>query len=271
MRFDLKRPIPYTYSWRDTFIIGLSLAMVFCFILIFLKPFDTYSVQMKFKNLKLVGYALPTLLAVLSMHGIENVWYLRTKKWRWANEIVMLLLGFFTVAILSFIYLNNFVNQNALPWSEFLTWVKYYGLPFTPILMAFWGYLRFRFGKIDFNRQEIQQNAELLVQGEGQKDVHRFYWKEFLLARAQSNYVEVWTRSDNSAQKELLRIPLSQLAEQLPRALQVHRSYLINPDHFESLGGNSRKGWCRLQGFEEDIPVSPKQFKALKELFQTRP
>jgi hypothetical protein len=27
MRFDLKRLIPYTYSWRDTFIIGLSWAM----------------------------------------------------------------------------------------------------------------------------------------------------------------------------------------------------------------------------------------------------
>lgn len=271
MRFDLKRTIPYTYSWRDTLIIGALLSLLFCFILIFLKPFDTYGLEMKFKNLKLVGYALPTISAVLAMHFIENFWYRKNKKWTWTNEVIMLAFGFLLVALFSFIYLNNFVNPQALPWAEFFLWVQQYALPFAPILVVLWGYLRFRYGKIDFNRQEVQQNAEMLVQGEGQKDVHRFFWKEFLLARAQSNYVEVWTWSEKTAQKELLRIPLSQLAEQLPRALQVHRSYLINPDHFESLGGNSRKGWCRLRGFEEDIPVSPKQFKALKELFQTRP
>ena len=272
MNLQLNRSISYTYSWKATFLICLMLSGVLCFILIFLQPFDTYSVKMHYKNLKLAGYALPITVPILLIHLIENWWYRKQHKWLVVNELVVIIAGLLFITFSSFLYLNNAVNQTAVPWKHFFRWFKTFGLPFSPLLQALWSYLRFRFSKIALSIPQQKEEPLIEIATESSKPF-QLYWDNFLLAEAQSNYVEIycWNKENNVVEKELIRSSFSNFTNQLPKALQVHRSYLINPLYFEKLEGNSRKGWCYIQGIDKPIPVSPKHFKELKESLQNRP
>lgn len=268
---QINRSISYTKSWKSTIYIACIVAAVFCFVLIFLQPFDTYNVDMPYKNMKLLGYALPIIFSILIIHILENLWYKRQQKWLLWNEFLVLMLGLLLITFLSFIYLNNLVNPESLPWSEYFIWMQGYGLPFAPIMLALWGYLRFRFSYIEINEQQ-NTSITYTITGNNTNETYTIEWNEFILASAQSNYVEIVTiDTSHSKNKILLRSSLSKLSRQLPKAVQVHRSHLINTEHLLKLEGNSRKGWCHLKGIDITIPVSPKHFKGLKHWFQSRP
>lgn len=267
------RNIGYTKSWKSTLFIGLIMAAVFSFILVFLQPFDTYSVEMSYKNLKLTGYSIPIIFSLLVIHWFENKWYQKTYRWNLINEVLVMFFGTAIMTVLSFIYLNHVVNPTALPWSDFFPWLKVFGLPFIPIFLAFWVYLRFNFSKIKLSKTSKLKDPFVRITGDNANEVIEIQWSQFLMANSQSNYIEIFTldTDSNRANKDMIRGTLSSLIAQLPDATQVHRSFVINLDHITKLEGNMRKGGCYLKGIDEKIPVSPKHFKALKEKLQNRP
>ncbi len=271
MRLQLNRQIGYTQSWIATAAIAAMVGGVFCFILVFLQPFDTYNTEMPYKKLKLLGYFLPVALCILGIHVLENWWFKQSRKWQLYQEIVIMVVGTTVIAISSFLYLNHVVNPQPVPWSEFFMWFLNFGLPFSPIILLFWLYLRFRFSKIDLGFDPSDAGKIHEVKGDNANEKCIFKWKDFLMAKSQSNYVEIVLMEGGTLQKTLIRSTLSKLISQLPDAVQVHRSYIINTDHLVTLDGNARKGWCRLSGLEEQVPVSPKHFKALKGRVQSHP
>jgi hypothetical protein len=272
-QMQIKRSISYTRSWKSTLLIALILSAVFCFLLIFLQPFDTYSVDMPYKNLKLLGYALPIIAALLLIHPFENQVFIKQQKWMLWNELLVMFVGMLLITFLSFLYLNNVVNSAAVPMADFFPWFKGFGLPFAPLMLILWAYLRFRFSHIELKTSQEEADKVYTITGENAGETFQIEWKQFVMAKAQSNYVEIYQLSDTAEapQKILLRSSLSKITDQLPEAVQVHRSYLINTEHLLNLGGNSRKGWCFLKGIQDSVPVSPKHFKALKNWLQSRP
>jgi hypothetical protein len=46
IQMQINRSISYTRSWKSTLLIAMILSAVFCFVLVFLQPFDTYNVEM---------------------------------------------------------------------------------------------------------------------------------------------------------------------------------------------------------------------------------
>ncbi len=206
------------------------------------------------------------------IHLFENQLYRKQQKWMLWNELLVMVLGLLLITFLSFLYLNNVVNSTAVPMAEFFPWFKGFGLPFAPLMLILWAYLRFRFSRIELTTSYQKTNKVYTVKGENAGEDHQIQWNRFVMAKAQSNYVEIYQLNEkDSSEKILLRSSLSNITSQLPEAVQVHRSYLINTDHLIKLGGNSRKGWCYLTGIEDSIPVSPKHFAALKNWLQSRP
>jgi DNA-binding LytR/AlgR family response regulator len=169
--------------------------------------------------------------------------------------------------------LNSIVNPTALPWSEFFPWFQVFGLPFAPIFLLLWGYLRFRFGKIELNTTVIPETKIVRIEGTNANESLELNWSDFILARSQSNYIEIFYFDPKETQtsKAIIRSTLSKVLDQLSEATQIHRSYIINLDHLVKLEGNVRKGWCHLKGIEEVVPVSPKHFKAIKMRLQNHP
>lgn len=112
----------------------------------------------------------------------------------------------------------------------------------------------------------------ITVTGNNQGEKVTFWENDFIMARSQSNYVDLCIlREGGGLEKHMLRTTLSEVVEQIPAAQQIHRSYLVNVAYIIDLQGNSRKGSILLEHVNTPVPVSPKHFSGLKEYLQFRP
>jgi hypothetical protein len=269
---QLNRDIPFTASWKYTLVIALLMSMLLVFIQVFLQPFDTFASEIDLKALKLSGYGLCVFLTVAGFHFLELILYRkRGKKWFLADEFIFLLSGFLAISVLAFLYHSLVFNTAGIDLSYTLKWAAWYALPFAPLLLPFWAYLRYRFSRITIPDQRYS-DEQVLIQGRNADERLRIKWSEFILAKSDSNYLDIYIRrKGDSIEKHVFRLTLSTLVDQLPRARQVHRSYLVNTDHISGLSGNTRKGSATVDHYPENVPVSPKHFTALQKHLQSRP
>jgi hypothetical protein len=269
---QLNRDISFTASWKKTVLIGAVMSFPMIFIQVFLQPFDTFISDTAFKGLKLSGYGFVVLLTVVMLHYPEQyVYQKRGQKWTVFNEMVTLILGFFLMGILGFSYNNLVFNDLNMSISSAPGWFASYALPFAPLFIPLWAYLRYRFSQVTIGHEELSDET-LTVEGQNSGERVRFKWSDFVLATVDSNYLDIYVLNDESTiEKHVLRGTLSGLVDQLPKAQQVHRSYLVNTSHIKDLSGNSRKGAVILNHYPDEVPVSPKHFTALKEYLQSRP
>ncbi len=84
--------------------------------------------------------------------------------------------------------------------------------------------------------------------------------KNFLFAKVESNYTEVFISSPNGINKTLVRITLKELEEQLKlvssNIFKTHRSYLVNLNAIQSITGNAQGYQLLLKNCSITIPVS---------------
>lgn len=269
---QLNRSIAFTASWKYTVLIALILGALISFIMIFLQPFDTYQHNPPNKNLLLSGYSLCIAIPILLLHIPELFWYKhQNSRWYLFNELLFIFLGMTFMTILAFVYNTKVVNEYPITWGYLWDWLLTFGLPFVPFLLPVWAYLRFKFSDVTIS-SATSGTSTIIITGENINEQLRFTQEQFIFAQAQSNYVDVYLLTkDQEAEKHVLRSTLSGLVNQIPFAEQVHRSYLVNPEHILSLEGNTRKGSAVLNHINESVPVSPKHFKGLKTYLQNRP
>tara|TARA_R110001583_G_scaffold19450_4_gene76038 strand:- start:1736 stop:2614 length:879 start_codon:yes stop_codon:yes gene_type:complete len=84
--------------------------------------------------------------------------------------------------------------------------------------------------------------------------------EDFLFAKVEGNYTEIFTSSSNVTNKTLIRITLKELEEQLePVSHQIyktHRSYLVNLNAIESISGNAQGYRLVFKNCSTIVPVS---------------
>ncbi|WP_423999143.1 LytTR family DNA-binding domain-containing protein [Maribacter sp. IgM3_T14_3] len=268
---NFSRLIAYTSNWYHTLLLSIILAITIVVILIFLQPFDIYGNEIAYKNIKLIGYGICIILPILLIHVLEEFWIKLTHgKWYIYQEIIILNLGFLLISITSYIY-NVLVVNNNLESSNIFQWVKNFGLPFIPVFIPLWVYVRFRFSKISIKPVVDEKTKEILITGNNQNEVIRFLEKDFILAKSQANYIDIYYVHLDLLKKEVIRSTLASLKSEMKFAEQVHRSYLVNPTHIEQISGNSRKGYITVNKLDELVPVAPKYFLGIKEYLQNHP
>lgn len=269
---QLNRTISFTDSWKHTLFIGIGLSLLLIFIQVFLQPFDTFLANSSFKNLKLSGYGLAAFLAILLIHIPERFVYKKQKqKWFVVNEFAVLITGFILMAIFGYLYHGIVFNEMSLSLSNTMEWLIYYAAPFAPLFVPLWAYLRYRFSQVSID-QEKDSDETLLIEGQNTDETLTLKWSDFIVATVDSNYLDIFVlNEEGNIEKHVLRGTLSGLVDQLPKARQVHRSFLINTAHIKELSGNSRKGSAIMQHYPNKVPVSPKYFIALREYLQSRP
>ena len=266
------RAIAYTSSWLNTFFLSCILATIIVFILIFLQPFEPYSTDIPYINLKLIGYGLCIIVTLLVIHFLEEYWFHKTnEKWFVFQELIILTIGFFFITILSYFYNTYIVNDLNIETNYVLQWMIEFGMPFIPIFIPLWIYLRFRFSKVVIKIAPIKNQSKIFIKGNNQNEEITFLEKDFVMAKAQSNYVDVYYLKDGELIKIMIRTTLSNLIKSIPSAQKIHRSYIVNPLKIESISGNTRKGKISITSLNETVPVSPKHFLAVKKHLQTRP
>lgn len=264
---SLNKTIAYTKNWKHTFLIALILGALIPVLLMTLEPFDN-SNNFSFKYLILSGYALCIIIPIVLVHPIENyVYKIQTKRWFVINESLYIIATLFLIFLFSFFY--HFYLISGLPsFTSEAIWdfIKSFGVPFTPIAVPLWLYLRSKYGLIEvplYDKENTKRNKTITIIGNNKSETLTIFEADFIFAKAQQNYVDVYYKTENGMQQETFRNTLSNIMKQLPEAWQVHRSYLVNLDYLESVEGNTRKRFVRISTTEETIPISQVYYKAL--------
>lgn len=262
----LNKTIAYTKDWKSTIKIAFILALFIVILLIFLGPFGTATDDFSYKNLKLSGYALCVFLPIIGVHFLENrVYKIQNNRWYILNELGYVALVFLIIISLSFLYHFLVISQQTeLTSSNLFNFIRYYGVPFAPILIPIWLYFRSKFGTIEILEKKTVRSQYITIQGDNKSESLKILDSDFIFAQAQQNYVVINYKVENDIEQKMIRSTLSNLTKQLPNAWQVHRSYLVNLDFLKSVEGNARKRQLSLSVINEPIPVSQKYYDALK-------
>ncbi|WP_188598654.1 LytR/AlgR family response regulator transcription factor [Polaribacter pacificus] len=264
---SLNKTIAYTKNWKHTLWIGLLLGVLLPTLLMTLEPFDN-SNSFSYKYLILSGYGFCILIPILLVHPIENyVYKLQTNRWFIINECLYVLATLFLMLLFSFFY--HFYVVSGLPtFTSKLIWgfIKSFGLPFIPLIVPLWLYLRSKYGLIEVpisTKEQPKKMKSITIVGNNKSESLTIFESDFIFARAQQNYVDVYFNTETGMQQETFRSTLSNIMKQLPKAWQVHRSYLVNLDYLQTVEGNARKRFIRISLTDETIPISQVYYKAL--------
>jgi DNA-binding LytR/AlgR family response regulator len=102
------------------------------------------------------------------------------------------------------------------------------------------------------------------------KDELSFSISKLLFAESDGNYVFLYLITPKGVKREMARVSMNQVSEQLasyPFIFRSHRSYLVNLNHVTSATGNTLGYSLKLNHSEKEIPVSRAQAKAFREVY----
>ncbi|WP_338812637.1 LytTR family transcriptional regulator DNA-binding domain-containing protein [Bernardetia sp. Wsw4-3y2] len=123
--------------------------------------------------------------------------------------------------------------------------------------------------KVEEIENTISQK-KIILEAENGKIALQLESKQIFYLQSEGNYIEVFYKSDNSIQKELIRNSLKKLEEKLPPKdfFRCHKSYIINLSKIQKVEGNARNLELVLQNINTKIPVSRSKSKELSELLK---
>ena len=137
-------------------------------------------------------------------------------------------------------------------------------MPYAVFTVPLWVYLRAYWGEIAQQNNPHNKQKIIRLKGNNKDEILEIYTSSFVYAQAQQNYVEIYyLNNQKELQKTILRLTLSELQKQLPRAWQIHRSFVVNLDYFQALQGNARKRMMELKYVSEALPLSQKYYPDL--------
>jgi len=228
----LKTLYPFDTSIRHHLFIALGLALWIFVFLYFTEPLDVNEFGDREKLIYLPLYGILGALCYILMLPFQRYLYSASKeKWLLRNEVlftsVFLIFSFIIVRIF---YLYVIVYGESNPYS-----LKFYTTDiFLPAILTILPIVligRWAIGKYKNKRLEA---IKIEIQGEGNYESLRLLWNDLICIQSSDNYVEISFLDNGVLKKQLIRNKLSIIEKSHTDLLRTHRSYLINPYHFQS-------------------------------------
>lgn len=257
----MKIHYPFDPSLKHHAIIAFGLAVwVFAF-LYFTEPMDVNEFADREKLIYLPIYGLIAGVCYLCFMPLQNLLYKKSdERWRLSHEIVFIFSFSLVASVFArLFYLYVIVAGQPNPYTLRFH-IQGIILPALSVILPILIIGRFAFGKY---KEKQLEDQKVEIKGEGNYDSLKLQFNDIIGIQSSDNYVEVWHRSGNVFKKTLIRTKLSGLEEQFPGLLRTHRSYLVNPFHFETF--KTEKGKLVLQLSNDFIvPVSKTYQKEVK-------
>jgi len=226
-----KTKYPFDPSIKHHLLIALGLAVWIFAFLYFTEPLDVNEFGDREKLIYLPMYGLIGGICYSLFIPFQNWLYKRSKEcWNLGLEFLFLLTFILISATFARLYyLFVVVAREPNPYSlgYYITDIL---LPTMAIVVPIIIIGRFAFGK--YKEKRLEQ-SKIEIQGEGTYDGLKLLFNDLICIQSSDNYVEVYYYSGSELKKSLIRNKLSVIAEEFPELLRVHRSYIINPYHFQ--------------------------------------
>lgn len=250
----LSRPVRFVDSWWLPIGLGGATGALLVFIVLFLEPSGTDRYTASFRTLRLSGYGLCVLLPFLIVHGLTRWWVdRRGAVWRLGHEILALIVLILLMINACYAYNAIVINNLAPTFGDWWAFTIGIAIPYFPLLVP--PSLLVRRAIVAVLGDRVGEERLVLV-GRNQDDRLRLAPSDFVMAEAEQNYVIVSVLRRAHLEKRMFRATLSEIEAQLPGAVRVHRSFLVNPERVQAVEGNARKRFARIDGSDERVPVS---------------
>jgi hypothetical protein len=267
----LKQPYPYYFKGKNlwflaTVIFGMSMGFNF-----FFEPFVVYRPEHKVSYFWIsMIHSLNAFICVLLIIGLNNL-RVNEDKWTVGKEItliagVLLMIGISQFLVRDLIY-NNPDNWSMRYFLEEVRNTFMVGVLFAVILVPM-NYLRLMKAHLktakSLNSQQqpdfsIQREKLLPIVTQQKSDDFDLNPDEFLFAKSEGNYLEIFLEKNEGTNKVLKRMTLKELESQLqsfPHFFKTHRSFLVNLQKVAQVKGNAQGYQLELKSYSDSLPVS---------------
>ncbi|AEH02282.1 LytTR family DNA-binding domain-containing protein [Lacinutrix sp. 5H-3-7-4] len=246
---------------KHHFIIGISLGLWVFLFLYFTEPLDINEFN---NNEKLKFLPIYSLIATISYIIFIPLQYLfntkYSKRWLLQHEILFLFsLSLIAILLARFVYLYIVVKNQPNPHS-FGYMLKALFLPALAIILPIIIIGRYAFGK--YYEKQIE-DIKIEIQGEGNYESLKLHLNDLIAVNSSDNYIVVLYISGNVLKKSIIRNTLSYIETNFTKLQRTHRSYIINPYHFQSWEISKGKHFLILShGIK--VPVSKTYLQTVK-------
>jgi hypothetical protein len=284
----LNRPYPIIDSinkrWQNSFIFSV-------FVVLFLSIFKPFELSKLNENILVIalGYGLVCFfvmallnVAVFSAFPV----FFAEDKWTVKRELLWSILNIALIGFGNFIYsfyigITNF-SVISLFWFEFYT----LAIGIFPIVASVLiNQLRLN-SKFENESEKINPLIEdsFKIQSENKieqikflsdsgTDVLELLLQDFVFAKSDDNYVEIFYSKNNKLERKLLRNTLTNISNLLStndNFFRCHKSYLINLKKVNHISGNAQGLKLHIIGTDEVVPVSRTKNKHIQQYFTIR-
>lgn len=246
-------------------LIAVGLAIWIFMFLALTEPLDTSEFKGVEKLLYLPVYGIAGALAYLLILPLQRLIYKKSNKtWTLLSELAFGACIFIIGLLLSravYLYIIVPGEKNPYTLSYFLSAI------YIPAILTIYPIIaigRWSFGRYYEKKLEDQK---IEIAGEGTYEGLRLALNDLIVIKSDDNYIEVSYLNSGSIKKHLIRNKLSKIEQDIPELLRTHRSYLINPNHFQRFNMESGK-LSLLLSSEILIPVSKTYAEKVKGTFQ---
>lgn len=275
------------------------ISSVIVFLIVYLlQPFGISQMHSEYKIIILLGYGVVSSIALsVTLYLIPAFFpkYFEEKNWTLGKHLLNTLLLCFLITIGNGVYSAWVYNLN-LSWNLFyisLIWVALLA-PFPIVFFTMWNrnlqlarnlkeatemnfYLSRKISSENGEviSEEKESSSGMLVFSGGTREMLEVAVDDFLYAEAEGNYVKATYRTGKNGAviQKLLRATMKQAEETVadyPYIIRCHRAFLVNVQRVVKVDGNSQGYRLRLEGCEEEVPVSRAYAKGVKMLIENR-
>ncbi|KAB8153439.1 LytTR family transcriptional regulator [Kordia sp. TARA_039_SRF] len=264
----LREPYPYIYGNKRQLLIILGVISLLAFVFSYaFEPFEVNTTEHKIGYVWiLVLHATLPIPIVFLYFTIVNATIKDDSRWTIGKEMLHLSIALILIGVGSFL-VRDIIYDNPNNWSfrylyeevrnSFMVGVLLLLIILPLNLQRLIQKHSKSLEKLSFSKPENIIKKSRICQISGSD--FQFHIQDFLFAKVESNYTEIFLEQHDKVVKTLVRITLKDLENQLQNFSNIyktHRSYLVNLDKIIECKGNAQGYQLTLQKYTDTVPVS---------------
>lgn len=279
----INQPYLFYYKGRRIIFLLLIIFVLAFYISFVLRPHNINPDELKFSYLWICVIHAGLATLVVGLFAKVVLIYFDTDVWKIKSELLLVLSMTFTIGIVNFL-IRDLIYENTQNWESYIfleemtnTFVIGSLIIFVVVIINY-NFQNSRnkslASSLTWNEKLTARQQPEVVRIETPLKSENFVLavNQFLYARAEGNYIEIYQHNDGEIIKLLKRMTLTSLHKYLsefPFILKTHRSYLVNIQNEIKVSGNAKGLWIDFQNINmEAIPVSRKNVLAFKQQHQ---
>lgn len=240
-------------SLKHQALIGVLLGVWGFLFAFFTRPFEHGVMDFQKWVSVSIGFNVLAFLSYITMAWVQKIVYDRRSSWNAGLEVAAFLLFYLLFTLTTYVYYKSPIIQGFYDvWEFFLKICVNTFLLITPLL----------FIARRYSLKWIPQKEEqITITGENKLDILKIKQDHLVCMSNAQNYVEIFYLENNQLKTKLIRTSLKKLQADFDFLLQIHRSHLINPAHFQTWKDSNTISLTQI-----DLPVSKTYKKHLQAL-----